>query len=53
MDGGDLMKIGVILGGFPKLSETFILGRLTGVVDLGHEVGIFAKRAERTFADVI
>ena len=38
------MKIAVILGGFPKLSETFILRHLTGLVDLGHELDIYARR---------
>ena len=28
------MKMAVIVGGFPKLSETFILRQLTGLVDL-------------------
>jgi colanic acid/amylovoran biosynthesis glycosyltransferase len=37
------MKIAVIVGGFPKLSETFILRQLTGLVDLGHEVHIFSR----------
>ncbi len=37
------MKIAVIVGGFPKLSETFILRQLTGLVDLGHEVDIFSR----------
>jgi colanic acid/amylovoran biosynthesis glycosyltransferase len=38
------MKIAVILGGFPKISETFILRHITGLLDLGHEVDIFARR---------
>jgi len=38
------MRIAAILGGFPKLSETFILRQLTGLVDLGHEVDIYARR---------
>ncbi len=37
------MKIAAILGGFPKLSETFILRQLTGLVDLGHEIDIFSR----------
>jgi colanic acid/amylovoran biosynthesis glycosyltransferase len=41
------MKIAVIVGGFPKLSETFILRQLTGLVDLGHEVDIYARRHPR------
>ena len=36
------MKIAIIVSGFPKLSETFILNQITGLLDLGHEVEIFA-----------
>lgn len=38
------MKIAMIVGGFPKLSETFILSQITGLIDLGHRVDIFARR---------
>ena len=38
------MKIAVIVGGFPKLSETFVLRHITGLIDLGHEVDIYARR---------
>lgn len=36
------MKIAYILGQFPSLSETFILNQITGMIDLGHTVKIFA-----------
>jgi colanic acid/amylovoran biosynthesis glycosyltransferase len=36
------MKIAFIVNSFPKLSETFILNQVTGLLDLGHEVEIFA-----------
>lgn len=36
------MKIAFILSTFPVLSETFILHQITGLLDLGHEVDIFA-----------
>lgn len=36
------MKIAIIVKQFPKLSETFILNQITGLLDLGHDVGIFA-----------
>jgi len=36
------MKIAFIVDTFPKLSETFILNQITGLIDLGHEVEIFA-----------
>jgi colanic acid/amylovoran/stewartan biosynthesis glycosyltransferase WcaL/AmsK/CpsK len=37
------VRIAAIVGGFPKLSETFILRQLTGLVDLGHEVDIYSR----------
>jgi len=37
------MKIAFILSAFPTLSETFILNQITGLLDLGHEVDIFAN----------
>lgn len=38
------MKIAFIVGEFPSLSETFILNQITGLLDLGHDVGIFAQK---------
>ena len=49
------MKIAVILNKFPLLSETFILNQITGLLDIGHNVKIFAKcnpREEKTHPDV-
>jgi len=37
------MKIAFIVGGFPTLSETFILNQITGLLDLGHDIEIFAQ----------
>ena len=37
------MKIAFILNRFPKLSETFILNQITGLLDLGNHVEIFAQ----------
>lgn len=37
------MKIVFVVGVFPSLSETFILNQITGLIDLGHEVEIFAQ----------
>lgn len=31
---------------FPVLSETFVLGQITGMIDRGHDVTIFANRPE-------
>lgn len=36
------MRIAFIVGEFPKLSETFILSQITGLLDMGHDVSIFA-----------
>ena len=36
------MKIAFLLTCFPSLSETFILNQITGLLDLGHDVTIFA-----------
>jgi Glycosyltransferase len=38
------MKILFFVGEFPKLSQTFILSQITGLIDAGHDVRIIAKR---------
>ncbi|HEU4643494.1 MAG TPA: glycosyltransferase [Gemmatimonadaceae bacterium] len=37
------MRIAMILSDFPTLSETFILGQITGLLDRGHDVDIYAE----------
>lgn len=37
------LRIGVFVGSFPVISETFILRQITGLLDLGHDVRIFAN----------
>jgi len=37
------LKIAIVVGKFPKLSETFILNQITGLIDLGHKVHIYAR----------
>ncbi|MBA7666843.1 D-inositol-3-phosphate glycosyltransferase [subsurface metagenome] len=37
------MKIAFIVGKFPTISETFILNQITGLLDKGHDITIFAK----------
>ncbi len=37
------LNIAFILDSFPALSETFILNQITGLLDLGHEVNIYAS----------
>lgn len=36
------MRIAFIVGSFPKISETFILNQITGLIDQGHNVTIIA-----------
>jgi colanic acid/amylovoran biosynthesis glycosyltransferase len=36
------MKIAVIVDQFPRISETFVLSHITGLIDRGHDVDIFA-----------
>ncbi len=44
------MRIAMIVNQFPALSETFVLSQITGLIDRGHSVDIFASqpRAEGT-----
>ena len=42
------MKIAFIVPLFPSLSQTFVLNQVTGLIDLGHEVTIFARSAQKT-----
>jgi colanic acid/amylovoran biosynthesis glycosyltransferase len=39
------MRIAFIVTEFPSVSQTFVLNQITGLLDLGHEVEIFALRA--------
>lgn len=41
------MKIAFMVGNFPALSETFILNQITGLIDRGHEVDIYAKKPRK------
>ena len=41
------MKIAAIVTHFPALSQTFILNQFTGLIDLGHDLDIFALRASK------
>ena len=42
------MRIAFVLGIFPALSETFILNQITGLIDRGHEVDIYAGHPSPT-----
>ncbi|MBE9129028.1 MULTISPECIES: glycosyltransferase [unclassified Coleofasciculus] len=37
------MRIAFVVWSFPALSETFILNQITGLIDRGHEVNIYAR----------
>ncbi len=39
------MKIAFIVSEFPSVSQTFVLNQITGLIDRGNEVEIFAKKA--------
>jgi colanic acid/amylovoran biosynthesis glycosyltransferase len=38
-----MMKVAMFLDEFPTLTETFILNQITGLIDRGHEVDLFAR----------
>ena len=44
------MRIAVVVGVFPTVSETFVLNQVTGLIDRGHDVQIFAARLGRPAA---
>lgn len=37
------MRIAFVVGHFPKLSETFILNQVTGLIERGHQVDIYSE----------
>lgn len=39
-----IMKIAFVVSGFPRLSETFVLNQITGLIDLGCVVDIYARK---------
>lgn len=43
--GSPSLRIAFLLDSFPALSETFVLNQITGLLDLGHEVDIYATWA--------
>jgi colanic acid/amylovoran biosynthesis glycosyltransferase len=38
------VRIAFVVGTFPLLSESFVLNQITGLIDRGHEVDIYAER---------
>jgi len=49
------MRIAFLTGSFPKLSETFIINQVTGLLDRGHKVTVFTEEipAESREHDVV
>lgn len=43
------MKVVFILDKFPSLTETFILNQITGLIDRGHEVDIYADSPNKAY----
>lgn len=41
------MRIAFVLGAFPALSETFVINQITGLIDRGHDVDIYAVHPRR------
>ena len=39
------MKIAFLVSAFPTVSETFVLNQIVGLIDLGHDVHIFAGKS--------
>ena len=40
------MKIAFFVDSFPNVSETFVLNQVTGLIDRGHDVHIYARKVE-------
>lgn len=38
------MRVAFVVGAFPEISSTFILDQVTGLLDLGHDVHVFARK---------
>ncbi|MES1025527.1 glycosyltransferase [Gloeocapsa sp. BRSZ] len=47
------MKIAFIVLGFPELSQTFILNQITGLIDRGHSVDIYALKGSEVQASKV
>ena len=41
------MKIAVLVDQFPSVAETFVLNQIVGLMDLGHDVHVFANKSVR------
>jgi len=40
------MRIAMFVDGFPVITETFILNQITGLLDRGHTVDVFARHPQ-------
>lgn len=48
IDGREKLRILIVVGNFPVISNPFILNQITGLIDLGHEVSIFALQVDES-----
>jgi colanic acid/amylovoran biosynthesis glycosyltransferase len=46
MDADGKLRILIVVGRFPAISNPFILNQISGLIDLGHDVCIFAMRVD-------
>jgi colanic acid/amylovoran biosynthesis glycosyltransferase len=51
VDGARPLRLAYLLPTFPELSNTFVIEQITGMIDRGHDVDLFAV-ARRSFADL-
>src|SRR6185369_10150821 len=40
------LRVALVIGRFPSLTQTFILNQITGLIDRGHDVDIYAWKGE-------
>jgi colanic acid/amylovoran biosynthesis glycosyltransferase len=53
--GATFMRIAFLVYSFPELAETFVLNQVTGLIDAGHDVDVYASGAgngTKTHADI-
>lgn len=41
------LRVAILVESFPAISETFVLGQVTGLLDRGHDVRIYARRRRK------
>ena len=46
------LKIAVVVNQFPSISETFVLDQIVGLIELGHQVDIFAFHKPKNYSKI-